>query len=88
MKESEIEAYLCLRVVALGGECRKVKWIGRSGAPDRLVMLPGKTIWVELKRPGQIARPHQLREHARMRRMGQYVEVIDAIEGVNEMLSC
>jgi len=95
MKESEIEAYLCLCVVALGGECRKVKWIGRSGAPDRLVMLPGKTIWVELKRPGQISRPHQLREHAhqlrehaRMRRMGQRVEVIDSFEGVDRVLSC
>lgn len=40
MRESDIEKHLVNRVVALGGEVRKVKWIGRRGAPDRLVMLP------------------------------------------------
>ena len=40
MRESVIEKYLVKRVKELGGEVRKVKWIGRAGAPDRLVMLP------------------------------------------------
>ena len=40
MRESVIEKYLVQRVKALGGEVRKVNWIGRRGAPDRLVMLP------------------------------------------------
>ena len=40
MKERDIEAYLIARVKELGGETRKVKWIGRNSAPDRLVMLP------------------------------------------------
>ena len=39
-QEAKIEKYLCDRVKMLGGEVRKVKWIGRRGAPDRLVMLP------------------------------------------------
>ena len=86
-RESEIESYLVDRVKALGGEVRKVKWIGRNGAPDRLVMLPWKTVWVELKRPGEKAKPHQVREHARMRDMGQCVEVIDSFEGVDEVLA-
>ena len=34
MRESTIEDYLVERVKALGGEVRKVKWIGRHGAPD------------------------------------------------------
>ena len=106
MRESAIEKHLVKRVEELGGEVRKVKWIGRRGAPDRLVMLPGikapensrlgqayydymhppKTIWVELKAPGEAPEPHQAREHDRMRRMGQRVEVIDSIEGVEELL--
>lgn len=101
MRERDIEAHLVKRVKGLGGEVRKVQWIGRRGAPDRLVMLPsrlsaapvlphgplpGRTIWVELKAPGKKAEPHQLREHARMRAMGQRVEVIDSIEGVEELL--
>lgn len=93
MRESEIENYLVQRVKALGGEVRKVKWIGRRAAPDRLVMLPGciyekpwRIIWVELKAPGKKPEPHQAREHARMRDMGQRVEVIDSLEGVDELL--
>jgi hypothetical protein len=96
-RESHIEAYLVKRAKELGGEVRKVKWIGRSGAPDRLAMLPGychmtcghlpQTIWVELKAPGKKPKPHQIREHERMRKMGQRVVVIDSYEGVDEVLS-
>jgi len=115
--EAKIEKYLCDRVKMLGGEVRKVKWIGRRGAPDRLVMLPAiklatsetnadrvtatnirafmlalegdinpATIWVEVKAPGEVPKPHQAREHARMRAMGQRVEVIDSMEGVDALL--
>ena len=104
MRESQIEAYLVERVKALGGEVRKVQWIGRRGAPDRLVMLPHATmdfvdlrgrlhpgrpctIWVELKAPSVEPETHQLREHARMRAMGQRVVVIDSIEGVDALLA-
>jgi hypothetical protein len=87
MKESAIEGYLVDRVVELGGEVRKVRWIGRNGAPDRVVMLDGKTIFIELKRPGQTAKPHQIREHERMRRMGQRVEVADSFEQIDRILN-
>jgi hypothetical protein len=97
MRESEVENYLVECVQKLGGEVRKVKWIGRRGAPDRVVMLPSvqcntvevftAPIWVELKRPGEKAEPHQVREHARMRKMGQRVEVVDSFEGVDEVLA-
>lgn len=102
MRERDIERHLVQRVKALGGEVRKVQWVGRRGAPDRLVMLParegpkimggtviypGATIWVELKAPGVKPEAYQLREHERMRAMGQRVVVIDSIEGVEELLS-
>jgi hypothetical protein len=86
MRESAIESYLVKRVQALGGEVRKAAWFGRRGAPDRCVMLDGRTIFVELKAPGQKAKPHQLREHARMQAMGQEVVVIDSLEGVEALL--
>lgn len=100
MRERDIEAYLVKRVKAMGGEVRKVQWIGRRGAPDRLVMLPTfldshtpfarisrGTVWVELKAPGVAPESHQLREHERMRKVGQKVAVIDSLEGVEELLS-
>ena len=97
MRERDIEDYLVKRVNAMDGEVRKVKWIGRRGAPDRLVMLPRgrassgsfsacSTLWVELKAPGEKAKPHQAREHERMRAMGQVVVVIDSLAGVEELL--
>ena len=95
MRERDIERHLVKRVKEMGGEVRKVQWIGRRGAPDRLVMLPhfpgayvssGGTIWVELKAPGVKPEAHQLREHERMRAMGQRVVVIDSLEGVEELL--
>lgn len=100
-RESQIEHRLVQRVKELGGEVRKVKWIGRAGAPDRLVMLPWlnrwngvddyydtppQTIWVELKAPGVKVSAHQLREHERMRKMGQRVEVVDSYEKIEEIL--
>lgn len=101
MREAVIERYLVKRVIALGGEVRKVQWIGRRGAPDRLVMLPGNNRWplfpvvafVELKSPETIktfpANAHerqQAREHARMRRMEADVRVIGTIEQVDAWL--
>lgn len=81
--ERHIEARLVKRVAELGGEVRKVQWIGRRGAPDRLVMLPhrpnletpwvfgmqsNQTIWVELKAPGGAAKfPKNAHEKAQHR---------------------
>jgi hypothetical protein len=87
MRESDIENYLVKRVKAMGGEIRKVSWIGRRGAPDRRVMLGARTAWVELKAPGKTAEPHQVREHERMRALGERVVVIDSFEGVEALLS-
>lgn len=92
MRERDIERYLVEQVKALGGEVRKVKWIGRRGAPDRVVMLPwgrrdASTVWVELKAPGKVPDIIQFREHRRMRRNGQIVVVIDSLEGVDALLS-
>jgi hypothetical protein len=95
IRESDIESYLVKRARAMGGEVRKVEWPGRKGAPDRVVMRPCErpTVWVEMKRPGGKAtfpknahEKAQAREHDRMRRAGQCVEVIDSFEGVDALL--
>lgn len=98
MRERDIERHLVKRVEAQGGEIRKVQWLGRRGAPDRLVMRPQSGmqhwpqvwgplfVWVELKAPGVAPEKHQLREHARMRLVGQRVEVIDSIDAVEALL--
>lgn len=88
MRESLIEKHLVACVTAMGGECRKITWPGRRGAPDRVVFLPGgRVVFFELKAPGKKAEPHQLREHKRMQAMGQRVEVVDSFERIEEILS-
>jgi hypothetical protein len=90
MRESDIEDYLVYRARGIGGEVRKVKWIGRSGAPDRVLMLPWasglpSTIWVECKATGKLPTDAQAREHDRMRNVGQRVEVVDSFEAVDAL---
>jgi hypothetical protein len=87
MNERDIERFLVSRVRGLGGEIRKARWIGRRGAPDRRVLLPGRPpFWVELKAPGKRPTALQLREHERLRRFGEAVVVIDSIQAVEEIL--
>lgn len=84
-RESDIEDYAVKRVKAAGGQIRKVKWIGRNGAPDRRIMLLWRCCWVEFKAPGEKPDAGQKREHDRMRAMGEDVIVIDSFEGVDEL---
>jgi hypothetical protein len=97
INERNIERYLVTCVKALGGEVRKVSWIGLRSAPDRLVMLPArieptggrdaKTFWVKLKAPGKKATAAQQREHQRMRYYRMEVSVVDSFERVDEVLA-
>lgn len=87
MRERDVERYLARRVRELGGEIRKVSWIGRRHAPDRVAKFPGRdAIWIEVKRPGETPGAGQRREHTRMRRVGWRVEVVDSFERVDEVL--
>lgn len=76
--EGHIVRHLERLVRRLGGETRKLSYEGRAGAPDRLVLLPGRHFAVELKRPGAVPPPHQQREHERLRAAGLHVYVCDS----------
>lgn len=87
MRERDVEKYLVMRVKAAGGEVRKLKWIGRHGAPDRLVFLPkGRLIFVEVKAPGKKPEEHQHREILKLMQRGQSVRVVDSFEAVEVLI--
>lgn len=86
MRESDIEYYLKVAVKRRDGYCFKLKFIGRFGSPDRLVILEGRHFLVEVKAPGKKAEDHQLRLHALLRWAGLEVYVIDSFELVDEVL--
>lgn len=86
MRERDIERTLVKRVKAAGGDVRKMMWVGRRGAPDRLVMLPGRNLLVELKAPGgRISRLQEV-EHKRLRAAGFDVRVVWKMEQIDEVL--
>ena len=83
MLEKTIEAALVRRVTKLGGMCEKFVSPGRRSVPDRLVTLPGgRIVFVEVKAPGKYPTELQERDHARRRKLGCDVWVIDSIEDV------
>lgn len=86
MRERNVEQYLVDQVKALGGEIRKLEWIGRNGAPDRFVMLRGGR-FVELKRPGKGLEAHQKREHKRMNEHGVYTWTLSTFEQVDNFIN-
>jgi hypothetical protein len=91
IRESHVEHHLVRRVKAVQGFVRKLKWIGRQGAPDRFVAIPDphprRGMWlIELKRPGKGAEDHQEREHKRLREAGVRVIVLDSVDAVDTWL--
>lgn len=86
MRESTVEAYLVERVEATGGMIRKLRWVGRKGAPDRIVIYDRLLVFVELKTAGGKLAPCQKREIKRLERYHMPVRVIDTIRGVDALV--
>lgn len=80
MRESVIEEAVVRIAEDNNWLFRKLRWIGRRGAPDRLFMRKGVALFVELKADGEEPTIQQKREHKRMRDHGMRVEIIDRIE--------
>lgn len=86
--EAKLEDYLCERINELKGETRKVKWINRRGAPDRMVWIPGWKFpkMPEMKSPGKELEEHQKREHKRLKKMGIQCCKLDSKADVDRFL--
>lgn len=85
--EGKIEDHLKDRVKRTGGKIRKVRWLCRSGGPDRLIWWPGpRSAFVEVKAPGETVdwRSPQGREIRRLREDGWRVYVVNSIAQVDE----
>ena len=87
MLEKVIEKYLADQCKKHKIFQRKVAWIGVVGCPDRLIMTPALTCFVELKAPDKTPRPSQLREHERLKQAGQVVFVIDTKDKVDDLIN-
>lgn len=85
--ESNIEKRLVRGVRQLGGEAYKFISPGRSGVPDRIVILPeGQILFAELKTETGRLSPAQLRQVTRMRELGARVVVLYGMDDVTRFL--
>lgn len=82
--EGKVVADIKVAMKKLGCVVRKCQWVGRVGAPDLFIMVPGTVtkdtgyhFWVEVKAPGEKPKPHQVREHKAMEQAGCRVYVHD-----------
>ena len=83
MREKEVEQYLIRRAREAGGLTRKFVSPGVRGVPDRICVLEGCVHFVELKAPGKLLRPDQVREHKKLREALCSVWVIDSKDAVD-----
>jgi hypothetical protein len=88
IKENVIEEELIRRVKAAGGLCEKVTVFSSRGFFDRLVVLPGRIVFVECKRPvGGRLSTHQILKGQRYRALGAEVAVVKTFEDIDRLLS-
>jgi hypothetical protein len=86
--ESAIETELVMRVRAAGGRCEKVTVLGNRGFFDRLVVLPGKVVFVECKRPkGGRLSPHQIERHRVYTALGAVIAIVANSADIDRLLN-
>jgi hypothetical protein len=85
--EQRIERRLVAQVEKAGGVSYKVKWPGTPGAPDRLVLFPGHTCWVELKSSRGKLRKAQVDAIERLRKAHSMVYVLASETDVDHFVS-
>lgn len=86
MLEAKIEDKLRKSIEAIGGKAFKFSSPSNNGVPDRIILLKGKTYFVELKSPGKKLRPLQRAVSRKFNKLGFKVYVIDSKEKVGEFI--
>lgn len=91
VRENKVEKYLNKKVEELGGITRKWTSPGRDGVPDRIIIIRGTVIFVEVKTSDGKLSSAQKREHERLKSNGAMVNIVYGESGVDhfiEVLKC
>lgn len=81
--EGAVEDYFIRRTEEYGCMCMKFTSPSKTGMPDRIIVGHGKTVFVELKAPGEKPRPRQIVVIKELRDHGALVYVTDSKPGVD-----
>jgi len=83
MLERDIEEYFTKEMERIGAVVRKLRWIGRKGAPDRLIGYCGVIHMVELKQEKGRLSWWQARECKKFKKAGIKISVLSSLEEVD-----
>lgn len=86
-RESKVETYLDTEVKKLGGITRKWVCPGRSGVPDRIVIVRGIVFFVEVKTMDGTVEPWQKREMDKLNESGALTLVVRGRPGVDDFVN-
>ena len=87
MNEEYIERKLVEAVERAGGVAPKFVSPGVNGVPDRIVLFPsGRMAFVELKSPGKMMRPLQIRRKKQLESLGFKVYCIDEVSQIGGVI--
>lgn len=87
MRELAVEMPVVKAAERAGYFVRKVGWVGRRSAPDRVFARPDRgVVFIEFKRPGEVATLAQEIEHKKMIAAGMEVHVCDSVEAAFRIL--
>jgi len=85
-REAKIEQHLNTEIKKLGGITRKWVSPGRTGVPDRIVIIKGKICFVEIKTEAGKLSMRQEREIEDIRKAGGIVYVLFGQQGVDDFV--
>lgn len=85
--EHSIAQVLVHAAADAGLTIRKLRWEGRVGAPDYVILASGRAFFVETKAPGEKPRPSQLAEFARLEKSGFPVAVVDTEDAAKQAIA-
>lgn len=86
MQEKPVERHLREQSRSRGWLCLKFVSPGRNGVPDRLLVTPHGTVFVECKRPGGRLSRLQREQHRKLRQHGGRVYTVSTFTEVDELL--
>ena len=84
--ESAIQAAIKATLTADGWLVAKCGAMSLNGWPDLVALKGGRTVWIEVKRPGGVLTAIQMHRHNLIRQKGGEVFTIDSVKELGRVL--
>ncbi len=88
IRESQLERRFAFEVMRRGAWALKFVSPGMRGVPDRVVLLPGgRTVFAEIKRPGETPDELQKKRAKQLMALGFQVYCLDSYQAIDDFMT-